>query len=148
MHEAELAVGGEDVGAHEQVGDVAGLLRIDSRRTGGERNVARPAEDGDCAGQLGGGRAEPLESSQDEAAHGGRSDRLHGRRGVGARLHLCRIECGHELTQEQGVAARGLVAGGAELLVHLGAKPAAQQLLPPPARTGCPAAGSRRRDRS
>ena len=128
MHEAELAVSGEDVRAHEQVGDAAGLLGIDSRRPGGQREVTRPAEYGDRAGQLGGGRAEPLEPTQDEAADGGRADRLDGRRGVRAWLHLCRVERGHELTQEQRVAAGGLVTGGAERAVDLGAEPAAQHL--------------------
>ena len=128
MHERELALRGEHVGAYEQVGHAPRLVGTQAGGARRERQVAGAAQDRDGARQLGGRRAEPLEPLQHEAPDRGWTHRLDSGGPVAARLDLRGVEGSGELAQEQRIAAGRLMAGCAERPVDLGAEPAAQQL--------------------
>jgi hypothetical protein len=113
MQEAQRVAALDHAGARERAGGRVGGLRIQAGQLGGQRQVGllehgeRPREGAGEGGQ--GGEARPQRAREGLGSHAGHAA---GVRGVGRDAALAQAP--RQLVQEQGVAARRLVARAGE----------------------------------
>ena len=128
VHEADRQVRPQDLGARKRARGVghARLVEAGERRDDRERGAL--GQDGDRAGDRDRVLGQPREPHDHSARDRSRADLEHHLGVGGVRPHAVGLERGQELAQEERVAARGAVAGGAERVVGLGAEPLADEL--------------------
>jgi hypothetical protein len=108
----------EHLGFHKPVHGLSRLAVVEAARLCREPQV-RVAEHGECPRERRRRGSEPLEPVEHEAADRRRPHPRDACRGLGRRLDLSLFDRRDQLAQEQRIAARGAVAGAAELVVRL-----------------------------